>query len=207
MRASFLLAVGLIAGCKKGDSGARTDAPAGQGNPIPQTLSPWKAPGKYAEAFKDYRRTWPHLTGYEFSGLHWNQHIVLYMNKDAQRYVRNYLEYVRLYVDQDGEGEDAGDSRFEPYIEGTIFLKENYLSKDAKPDAPATITAMIKREKGYDPGSNDWQFLQWDTDGNLLIDGNGTSAPAQALCIKCHANMAERDFVFSTFCNIATPSH
>lgn len=48
------------------------------------------------------------------------------------------------------------------------------------------------------------QFIQFDTEGNIIVNGNSRDAPAQALCIKCHANMAERDFVFSTFCNIGS---
>lgn len=175
-------------------------------NPLHTTPSPWKTPARYEAEFREYRKSWSPLTGYQFSGLHWNQYIALYVNKDADRYVRNYLEYVRLYVNEDGDAEETSVSKFEPYAEGTIFLKENFLEQDAKPGPPASITAMIKMGKGFDPGANDWQFLQWDTEGRILIGGSSRDAPTRELCIKCHASMAERDFVFSTFCNIAGPA-
>ena len=208
----LLLAAALLMGCDKKDGGAAAQAgkPAvpdsTHGKSMAQSQSPWKVPEAYAETFRDYRKSWAPLTGYEFSGLHWNQFIALYVNKDPSRYMKNYLEYIRLYVDQDGEEAEEGDKHFEPYGVGTIFLKENFLSQDGKPGAPMTITAMIKREPGFDPGSNDWQFLQWNREGVMIVDGNSHDAPTQALCIKCHSNMAERDFVFSTYCNIKAPA-
>lgn len=200
---AMLLAV-FSASCKRGGSSpsAHPEKPAagqaqeGSGDSHPP--SPWKMPDLYAEAFGDYRARWTPVTGVEFSGLHWKQNVSIYMNRDAERYAKNYREYIRLYVDQDIE-EAPESGQFEPYVPGTVFLKENYLPGEPKPGTPLTITAMIKREKGYDPDANDWQFIQWDTEGKILVDGNSRNPPAKLMCITCHANMAERDFVFSTF--------
>ena len=197
------------AGPQGGDQEKPREAAEGHSEPgdADSTRSPWKAPSQYADLVVDYRKSWAKLSGLEFSGLHWRQKVVIYVNKEPERYVKNYLEYVRLYVNQDiddaPEEEEEGqeERRFEPYSPGTVFLKENYLAPDSAPGKALTITAMIKREKGYDAKSNDWQFLQWDTEGHILFDGNTGDAPTSAMCIKCHANMAERDFVFSTFCS------
>ena len=183
----------LLAGCGRGNGDGSAAPPA----------SPWKIPDQYSGLIGDYRKDWTGLTNLEYSGLHWKQNIAIYVNKDSERYVQNYLEYVRVYVERDIDEEEAGKNGFEPYSPGTIFLKENYLPQETRPGKAMTMTAMIKREKGYDPAANDWQFIQWDPEGRVLLDGNSGNAPTQAMCIKCHANMAERDFVFSTFCKLA----
>lgn len=195
-------AAALLSACKEGgDNGG-----AGKAQEKEVAPSPFKVPDQYIELIGNYRRDWTNLTGFEFSGLHWGQYISLYVNKKPDTYVKNYLEYVRVYLNQD-DGDQAEDAdaqkHFEPYAVGTIFLKENYLAANGKPGAPSSITAMVKREAGYDPATHDWQFIQFGTEGNVLFDGNSHDAPLQAMCIKCHSNMAERDFIFSTFCSIA----
>jgi hypothetical protein len=192
----------LLFACKDDNKAASASNGAKAKEVVP---SPFKVPEQYEELLGDYRSNWTSITGFEFSGLHWGQYISLYVNKQPDRYVKNYLEYVRIYLNQDGDQteEDTAQKHFESYATGTIFLKENYIASNGKPGAPSTVTAMIKHEAGYDPATHDWQFLQFSVDGNVLFDGNSHDAPTQAMCIKCHGNMAERDFVFSTFCSIA----
>lgn len=168
--------------------------------------SPYKAPAAYADIIRDYRKKWTRVSGFDLSGLHWNQYVTIYMNKEPEKYLQNFLEYVRIYVDADEEEADTANTAFQAYDAGTIFLKENYLLENGKPGRPLTITMMIKKEKGYDPGSGDWQFVQFDVNGNILNDGNSQNPVTQASCVKCHANMAERDYVFSTFCSLVPAS-
>ncbi|HKP98350.1 MAG TPA: cytochrome P460 family protein [Fibrobacteria bacterium] len=157
-------------------------------------------PEKYAAAFAEYRSGWTRLTGYEFSGLHWGQFISLYVNKDPDTYIRNYREYVRLYVDADIDGSSHAEAgHFEPYAVGTIFLKENYRADSGMRSTPLTVTAMIKREAGYDPATHDWEFVQFDTTGRILFGGNSRDAATGVMCIKCHGSISERDLIFSTF--------
>ena len=140
-------------------------------NPLNITPSPFAVPKEYNEEYKDYRHSWSILTGFEFSGLHWNQYIVLFVNKEPSRYINNYTEYVKLYKNQDlnkDENDEEEEKHFEPYTLGTIFLKEHYLPHDGKPKIPTTITSMIKRKPGYDSASGDWQYLQWGTDGKII---------------------------------------
>jgi hypothetical protein len=198
IRAALLALAALLAACKENKDGAAKPAKE------QQAPSPFKIPEQYEELIGDYRNNWTRITGFEFSGLHWGQYISLYVNKEPDRYVKNYLEYVRVYLNQDDadQTEDEGEKHFEAYAQGTVFLKENYVASNGKPGAPSTITVMMKKEPGYDPATHDWEFLQFSVDGNILFNGNSHDAPTQAMCIKCHGNMAERDFVFSTFCSI-----
>ena len=187
-RISALAWLCLIAACKTGDKGIAEDS-----------VSPFHAPDKYAAAFADYRNGWTRLTGYEYSGLHWGQFISLYVNKDPDAYIRNYRKYMRWYVDADIDEASPAEARhFEPYAVGTIFLKENYRADSGVRSTPLTVTAMIKREPGYDPAIHDWEFVQFDTTGRILLSGNSRDATTQAVCIKCHGNISERDFIFST---------
>ena len=82
---------------------------------------------------------------------------------------------------------------------GTIFLKENYTSGEGKPHQPSSLTFMIKREPGYDPEGGDWQYIQSDVKGAVAVDGRMKDDGLYKLCGECHENMAERDYVFSTF--------
>ena len=195
----------MIAACKTGNKDIASERRSANRESRASSLStdsvsPFKAPGKYAAVFADYRSGWTRLTGYEFSGLHWGQFISIYVNKDPDTYARNYREYLRLYVDADiDENSHAEAGHFEPYAVGTVFLKENYRAESGVRSTPLTVTAMIKREAGYDPATRDWEFVQYDTTGRILFSGNSSDAATQAMCIKCHGNISERDLIFSTF--------
>jgi len=145
----------------------------------------------------DYRSKWHRITGFEYSGLHWGQFVVVYMNKDAHVYKNNYEEYVRVYLED--EDEDDVDISFQPYSEGTIFLKEGYLAKDGRPGAPSSLTIMIKREPGYDPNNGDWEYIQSAVKGQIAMQGKFDDPVIHKVCSDCHSNMAERDYVFSSF--------
>jgi hypothetical protein len=158
----------------------------------------FKVPEKYADLLKDYQSTWERLTGFEFSGLHWRQFIVIYVNKNSDVYHRNYAEYVRLYLSEDTENTK---SEFQPYEEGTIFLKEHYNVKKGVPKEPLTITMMIKHPAGYDPQRGDWEYVQFDASGNILMNGPSAAGKIWLNCAECHSNMKERDYIFSTYSN------
>ena len=164
--------------------------------------SEWAIPDKYKDLVPDdYRSTYHRLTGYDFSGLHWKQYIMIFMNKNPDVYVNNYLEYVRLYLEFDEDEDDFEDEekQFEEYEIGTILLKEHFSNNDGKPGSPLTNTLMIKREKGYDPEGGDWHYVQFDTTGKIIMEGNSQRSKIKSNCSECHSNMAERDYVFTTF--------
>ncbi|WDE01284.1 cytochrome P460 family protein [Thalassomonas actiniarum] len=159
-------------------------------------------PAMYPQT-RDYRKKWSRLTGFEFSGLHWNNYVVIYVNKGTDIYRDNYIEYLRVYQneddDEDEDEEAAEDKYFKGYEVGTIFLKENYTVKNGIPHQPTSLTLMVKKPPGYAPTGGDWEYTQFAPNGDLMMRGNNTNVDIYQSCAKCHENMQERDYVFSTF--------
>ena len=53
---------------------------------------------------------------------------------------------------------------------------------------------MIKREKGFNPAANDWEFL--------LVNGDSTKITKRQKtgdCQQCHASRTSRDFIMSDY--------
>lgn len=167
-----------------------------------KSKSEFKFPKEF-ENIQNYRKKWTRLTSYEFSGLHWKQFIVIYMNKEPIKYVKNYVEFGRMYLDEDEDEdeedeEESDEPNFIKYSPGTIFLKEHYLSNKGKPDMAISTTLMIKHEPGYDPKNGDWEYIQFTKDGLQTMRGKADEPAIKVNCSDCHKNMAERDYVFAT---------
>jgi len=171
----------------------------------PFDVLPFELPKADSDLYKDYRKNWSRLTGFEYSGLHWKQFVAIFANKGADIYRENYLAYLSIYRDDDDEDEDEEYSEdespdaFKEYELGTIFLKENYQASNGKPGEPLSLTMMIKREAGFDSNGGDWEYLQTDVMGDVIMQGDSNNPMIQSSCSNCHANMAERDYIFSTF--------
>lgn len=164
--------------------------------------SPYTPPPAFAERLRDYRKKWTRISDFDLSGLHWNQYVTIYVNKDPEKYVQNFREYLRVYINSDGGDADTAKPAFQVYSTGTIFLKEHYQLENGRPGKPLNVAMMIKREKGYDPGAGDWQYVYFDINGNTITDGNSSNPVTHALCAKCHGNIGERDYIFSSFCSL-----
>lgn len=168
----------------------------------PFDILPFVLPKMEPTLYTGYRKNWSRLTGFEYSGLHWQQFVSIYVNKGANIYRDNYLAYLSLYRDEDDdddEEEEETTDTFQEYELGTIFLKENYLAHAGKPGQPSSLTIMIKRKPGFDVKGGNWEYLQTDIKGDVIMQGNSTNPQIKQACSECHANMAERDYVFSTF--------
>ena len=161
----------------------------------PFATSPFQLPAGVGDDWKGYRTDWSRITGFELSGLHWQQFVIVYLNKGRDIYKQNYGEYVRFYVEED----DEEDTDFQLYPTGTVFIKENYLAQDGRVGQPLTLTTMVKREPGYDPEHNDWEYIQSSVSGKVLLQGPYSDPTVKAVCAECHNNIAERDYIFSTF--------
>ncbi len=164
----------------------------------------FRVPEAYKEIVPaDYRQSYSRVTGFEFSGLHWKQWITIYIDKNADVYKNNYLAYLSAYVDDEDDDEDeegeSSDVDFVMYDRGTVFLKEHYSDADNLPETALTLTLMIKREKDYDPQGGDWEYVQSSQDGQILMVGNSSDPQIKSACQSCHSNMAERDYIFSTY--------
>ena len=151
--------------------------------------------------FQNYREKWSRLTGYEFSGLHWNQFIVIYVNQSPEVYAYNYTQYIKHFQDFDYEEEEEEASPdFREYPVGSAFLKEHFEAQDGKPSEATLLTMMVKREPGYDPEYGNWEYFWADgVTGELVQRGKSDNKVLYQSCIECHENMKDRDFVFSTF--------
>jgi hypothetical protein len=81
------------------------------------------------------------------------------------------------------EGLEAGGPFVAPVGSVAIKVQDN--------GAPA-ITAMVKREAGFDPDDADWSYEQRDADGALTNEG------ALPFCIDCHSGFADTDYLGGT---------
>jgi len=145
----------------------------------------------------DSYTSWVWLTGYEHSGLHWNQFVSLYINQDVETYKHNYATYVKTYLEDEDEDEET-EPTFKKYKEGTVLAKENFIASHGKPGDLMSITIMVKKSAGYYPEGGNWEYLQFSADGKLMLKGHQGTPAIKAACASCHLNVAERDFIFSS---------
>jgi hypothetical protein len=78
------------------------------------------------------------------------------------------------------------------FPQGAIIVKEKLLAPDSL--TPELLTAMVKRQKGFNPASNDWEFV--------VFSGDAKTVQAQGKlenCIACHTAKRGSDFVFRNY--------
>jgi hypothetical protein len=96
-------------------------------------------------------------------------------------------KYVTVYVNDAGRRamlEEKG-PRFPA---GSLVVKEKLPARDAA--EPELLTAMLKREAGYDPGGGDWEYF--------VLDGQAREVRARGrleTCRACHQLYPDTDFV------------
>ena len=74
------------------------------------------------------------------------------------------------------------------FPQGSIIVKEKLTDRDST--APELLTAMIKREPGYDPDNGDWEYM--------ALDGAGEEVQARGRlesCQACHMMSKHTDYV------------
>jgi hypothetical protein len=72
---------------------------------------------------------------------------------------------------------------------GSILVREKLLTPTAP--GPDVLVVMIKREKGFNPKANDWEFLTVSGDTKKI-----EKREKEGKCRACHASEASNDFVF-----------
>lgn len=112
---------------------------------------------------ENYQQQWRRLTGFEHSGLHWEQFVVIYTNHGERAYRNNFLEFSAWF--DDPEDEDNQPEYF-TYPVGTIFIKENYQMLNGKPADPKSITVMVKHPQGYDAEGETGSTYNFQSMGN-----------------------------------------
>lgn len=166
----------------------------------PFSVYPFKIPERYQKALDNYRAQWTRVSGFEYSGLHWKQFMVVYINREAKIYANNYREKLRYIEELEELDEDeVTASRYKNYSPGTMLLKENFSVTNGSPGKPISITMMIKHDPGYDTKNGDWEYVQFDPKGNVTVAGKADDPAVYALCANCHVNIKERDYIFTSF--------
>lgn len=107
-------------------------------------------------------------------------------NKDAHA-----TSYGVVYAN-DAAREDLTAKSPQPYRPGAIIVRE----KLSKPDSqtPELLAVMIKREKGFNPPANDWEFLTTNGAATKIKHREKVGA-----CLECHASQRARDFVYKDY--------
>lgn len=72
---------------------------------------------------------------------------------------------------------------------GSILIREKLLTPTAT--SPDVLVVMVKREKGFNPKANDWEFLTVSGDMKKI-----EKREKEGKCRACHASEARNDFVF-----------
>jgi hypothetical protein len=74
------------------------------------------------------------------------------------------------------------------YPVGAVVLKRKY--SDASGKTTELYTGMLKREKGYNPVSGDWEYFILSSDGKI-VQKQGKLAD----CMACHAAYSSSDYI------------
>jgi Cytochrome P460 len=104
----------------------------------------------------------------EKSNPHTDKFITVYVNDTGKKAMMEQLEAV--------------------FPQGSVIVKEKLARKDSS--SPELLTAMIKREPGYNPKYGDWDWM--------VVDGSGTSVLARGKltnCQGCHETYKGGDYV------------
>lgn len=159
---------------------------------------------KVVSEYKTYKK----MSEKFFSGMHWNHNVAVFMSSGEEEYIHNYRAFQLLsdedlaYDYEDEHGEEALESAisFKSYTTGTVSIKEHYLSNGPThmQTAPVSYAIMVKREAGFNPESGDWEYAWVARDGSILLRGVGKTDVVKNTCHNCHADVKDRDYLFST---------
>ena len=100
-------------------------------------------------------------------------------------------KYVSVFVNPVGREQMM--TKQEPkFPVGSMIIKE----KLGKPDSttPEVLTAMIKREPGYNPANGDWEYLVLNGTASMIVERGKLER-----CSSCHSSYKHTDFVTRTY--------
>lgn len=100
-------------------------------------------------------------------------------------------KYITVYVNESGR-KAMMEQASPKFPEGSVIVKEK-LSEPSS-TSPELLTVMIKREKGFNPETGDWEYA--------VFDGTGTKLESRGKlsnCQGCHVSRPNSDYVFRTY--------
>ena len=96
-------------------------------------------------------------------------------------------KFITVYVNDIGR--HAMMEEKEPHFpQGSVIVKEKLTTSQST--TPELLTVMIKRERGYNPESGDWEYM--------VVDGTGKNVQARGKlenCQTCHLMDKDTDYV------------
>jgi Cytochrome P460 len=100
-------------------------------------------------------------------------------------------KYISVYVNEIGRS--AMMEKLKPsFPKGSVIVKEKL--PEISSQNPELLTVMIKRSKGFNPVTGDWEYM--------VVDGTGTKVEARGKlenCQGCHLAQPQTDFIFRTY--------
>ncbi|HKR13963.1 MAG TPA: cytochrome P460 family protein [Pyrinomonadaceae bacterium] len=100
-------------------------------------------------------------------------------------------KYISVFVNPVGR-EQMMTRRKPKFPVGTMIVKEKHGSADST--KPELLTAMIKRQPGYNPESGDWEYLLLDGAASKIVEQGKLTQ-----CSGCHRPYEYSDFVTRTY--------
>ena len=128
----------------------------------------------------DGKRFWEYITEMNpYKGWdYWPNHVGMYPGKAPHgAFLVLYANATALNAAREGK----------PMPYGAILVKENY-DKDKK--TLLSITPMYK-VKGYNPEADDWFWVKYDAEGNVVTEGKPKG------CISCHEVVKDNGWIFT----------
>ena len=96
-------------------------------------------------------------------------------------------KYITVYVNEIGR-HAMMEEKTPHFPQGSVIVKEKLTT--SKSTTPELLTVMIKRDRGYNPESGDWEYM--------VVDGNGQSVQERGKlenCQSCHLMEQGTDYV------------
>ena len=100
-------------------------------------------------------------------------------------------KYFTVYVNDVGRAAMLNEKN-PKFPVGSVIVKEKLADKESP--SPELLTVMIKREKGFNSASGDWEYMVLDGAGTK-IEGRGQLQNCQA----CHLANEKSDYIFRTY--------
>jgi hypothetical protein len=100
-------------------------------------------------------------------------------------------KYITVYVNDIGKNAMMEQAR-PNFPVGSVIVKEKLPDKSSQ--SPELLTVMIKREKGFNSSSGDWEYM--------VVDGKGESVTERGKlenCQSCHLTIPQSDYIFRSY--------
>ena len=107
-------------------------------------------------------------------------------------------KFITVYVNDLGK-KAMMEMRKPDFPKGSVIVKEKLMTQSGI--EPELLTVMIKREKGFNPETGDWEYM--------VTDWTGTTVQARGKlenCQACHSARPESDYIFRTYLPYAVKS-